>query len=193
MADRNELIVGGYYFGSFDDARLAEKEIKNAKYLEERTQSMNVKQMKAVYDKMIDEKMFSTPVGWEYLKFLKERLVENGISEEDIRPIPLYCNFISQKRDILAPKDDHIAKRSIRPSKKRERGIKDALRTSVLLNVILFVLVIAMFIITLKSDNPNILNYKQAITNEYSAWEQELTDRENAVREREKALENTDS
>ena len=50
------------------------------------------------------------------------------------------------------------------------------------------VLVFAMFVITLQSDNPNILNYRQAITNEYASWEQELTERENKVREKEQKL-----
>lgn len=45
-----------------------------------------------------------------------------------------------------------------------------------------------MFVITLQSDNPNILNYRQAITNEYASWEQELTERENKVREKEQKL-----
>ena len=32
------------------------------------------------------------------------------------------------------------------------------------------------------------LNYKTAVLNEYSEWEQELTQRENAVREKESEL-----
>ena len=45
-----------------------------------------------------------------------------------------------------------------------------------------------MFTITIRSDNPNILNYKRVITDKYAQWEQELTERENAVREREREL-----
>jgi hypothetical protein len=35
---------------------------------------------------------------------------------------------------------------------------------------------------------PNIINYKTAIMNEYASWEQELSEREAKVREREKEL-----
>lgn len=59
---------------------------------------------------------------------------------------------------------------------------------SVCLNILLAVLVAAMFMITLKSDNPNILNYKNAVINEYASWDQELREREKTVREKEKAL-----
>ena len=38
------------------------------------------------------------------------------------------------------------------------------------------------------SDTPNIVNYRQAVVNEYSEWEQELTKREQAVREAQRKL-----
>ena len=40
------------------------------------------------------------------------------------------------------------------------------------------------------SDNPNIINYRNAIVNEYASWEQELTEREKAVRRKEAELGN---
>lgn len=45
-----------------------------------------------------------------------------------------------------------------------------------------------MFMITLKSDNPNILNYEKNLVNRYAAWEQELREREQVVREKEREL-----
>jgi hypothetical protein len=45
-----------------------------------------------------------------------------------------------------------------------------------------------MFVVSWKSDVPNIVNYRTAVLNEYSEWEQELTEREKAVREAEKNL-----
>ena len=45
-----------------------------------------------------------------------------------------------------------------------------------------------MFAITLKSDNPNILNYKNAIVNQYASWEQELSEREKQLRQKENEL-----
>ena len=40
-----------------------------------------------------------------------------------------------------------------------------------------------MFIITGTSKNPTIINYETELINRYSAWEQELTEREAAIRE----------
>ena len=64
--------------------------------------------------------------------------------------------------------------------------------SSLILNVLLVIAICAMFAISLKSDNPNILNYKKNLTNQYAAWEQQLTERENAVREKEKELQFTE-
>ena len=187
--DKKELIVGGYYFGSFEDAKAAEKEIKNAGYLNERISTMAPSQMKAVYDKMLDEKVFQTPVGWEFLKYLKGRLIDAGVSEDEIRPIPLYCNFNAQIKDRKEKENnDHIARERVIPSRKAAKTFKDMFRVSLIVNIVLVILVILMFFITIKSDNANILNYREAITNEYATWEQELTERENALREKENNL-----
>ena len=37
-------------------------------------------------------------------------------------------------------------------------------------------------------ENANIINYRNAIVNEYSTWEEELSQREHAVREKEREL-----
>ncbi len=45
-----------------------------------------------------------------------------------------------------------------------------------------------MFMIAVNSDNPNILNYETTIINKYASWDQELTERENKIREKEAEL-----
>lgn len=186
MANRDDLQVGGYFFGSYEDATLAKREMKNAQYLNERVDSMSGKQVLAIYDKMLDEKMFKTPVGWEYLKFLRGRLVEEGVEEELIRPIPIYATFSTTNKD----NNDysHIAKMHVKNRKAMIPELKGKLRTSVWINIFLVLLVIILFVITFNSSNPNILNYKQAVIDEYASWEQELTERENAVKEKENSL-----
>lgn len=69
-----------------------------------------------------------------------------------------------------------------------EKSYKKPFSYSVILNIILIILIAAMFVVAIKADNPNMLNYKTAVLNEYSEWEQELTQRENAVREKESEL-----
>ena len=60
--------------------------------------------------------------------------------------------------------------------------------TSICLNIVLAILVIVMFVISTTGSRPTILNYEKALQNRYASWEQELNDRENAVREKERQL-----
>ena len=74
-------------------------------------------------------------------------------------------------------------------------GKKAGIRLSVIMNIVMIVAIIAMFVITLNSDQPNILNYERNLQDKYASWEQELTRREQTVRERERELhiENTEN
>lgn len=183
MADRDNLRIGGYRFGSGEDVEAADEEVRKIAYFKEKTKGKSPQMLLALYDRLLDEKVFKTPVGWEYLRELQERLKEAGIPGDEIRPISFYVNFSYKTGEEL---DRALTRQRIRPAKKKVNV--NALQISVCINILLAALVLAMFVITLKSDNPNILNYRQAVTNEYASWEQELTERENKVREREQKL-----
>lgn len=183
MTDKENLLAEGYRFGSYKDAALAAEEKKKVEYFKERTAGRNARNLLAVYDRILDEKVFETPVGWEYLKNMQETLRAAGIPEDMIRPIPMYVTFSHETGE---DRENTVVRQRIKPSRKNKT--EDKLRISIMANIILVVLVLAMFIITLKSDNPNILNYKKAIINQYASWEQEISEREKAVKEKEREL-----
>lgn len=183
MADKDNLLVNGYRFGSVKDAKSAEEELKKAMYFKDKMVGKTARSRLAVYDKILDQKMFQTPLGWEYLRHMQMELLKSGIPESEIRPIPMYVTFVHDAEDGAGSMP---ARQYIRPSRKKS-GV-NKFRISLGLNVILVILVVAMFVIALDSDNPNILNYKQVLVNEYATWEQELTEREKAIREKEKSL-----
>lgn len=182
MTEKNNLMVNGYRFGSYKDAQIAEEEMKKAKYFETKMTGKSGRSRLAVYDQILDKKVFQTPIGWEYLKYMQEKLQELGIPEEEIRPIPMYMTFVHEQEQ----ETERPARQRIRPS--RRNDLLQKYRITIFLNILLGILVVAMFAITINSDNPNILNYKTAIVNQYATWEQELTERENAVREKEQSL-----
>ena len=64
-----------------------------------------------------------------------------------------------------------------------DKGLQSRYKLSLLLNLILAISVVFMFIISATSSHPNILNYEEELINRYSSWEQELTQREAALRE----------
>ncbi len=134
-----------------------------------------------LYHKALDTRILQTPIGFAYLLQIQEHLKRCGIEEDKIKPIPLYTTFTNKTE----------ANRSIRRSiAARQPEYKSRFITSVCLNVIMVIVILSMFKICLKSASPSIINYKREIVNEYSDWEQELTEREQAVREAERMLNN---
>ncbi len=184
MADEkgSSLIVGGYEFLSENDAQKAEMDLSKIRLLNSRVKANRPTDIKAVYEKAIENKIFKTPVGWGYLIGLRDKLIESGYSEDDIIPIPLNVSMTRHS----ALENLTVAQRIRVEKPKRNLEFKRVF--PIVLNVILVILVVVMFLIAATGENDNIINYKSNITNRYSGWEQDLTEREKKVREAEKKL-----
>lgn len=182
MEKRSGWEVGGFRFGSDKDAELAKNEQEKISWMEKRVQYEHPESVLSVYNKAIENRIFQTPVGFQYLQKLYSFLEENGLADQ-AESIPLHQVY---SYDLNEKLKDHTAKRRVQPS--QYRSLRATLRKSVLLNILLIFVVIAMFVITLTGKNPNILNYEQKLTDKYAGWEQELTEREAAIREKEREL-----
>ena len=177
-----ENIVDGFSFYTAQDAELALQEQKKIAYLEAHMDYHNPESILKIYQKALRERIFKTPLGVMYLKQLQQFLEQQeNINPEEIPPIALYAIYDEQIRKNATP-----ARQRVQPPDKKEKS--NALTISVTLNVALVIAIIAMFVITLNSGQPNILNYEKNLVNKYAAWEQELTEREQAVREKELEL-----
>ena len=178
--EQREHVVSGFAFYSEKDAGLAEQERQKIAYLDKHIDHADMQSVLAIYKKALEDRVFRTPVGLEYLRELQGELRarEEELGEE-VPPIPLWTSF-ANVRTKTSP-----ARRRIQPMP--EDGGKKAGLCLSEFNVML-VAIIAMFVITLNSDQPNILNYEQNLQNKYASWEQELTRREQTVREKEREL-----
>lgn len=174
--------IEGYVFLNDKDAEMAALERRKIDYLEERMDYSQPDTILRIYEKAIHDRIFKTPVGLTYLKGIQDYLLEqNIVAPDEILPIPLYQSFGGELRENHNP-----AKKRIKPSEKKEKeSLGSALTISVILNGLLVLAIISMFAITLKAEQPNIVNYKRVLTDQYASWEQELTQREQAVREKE--------
>ncbi len=179
---KSNYIVGGYEFMSEIDAQKADMDLSKIKLLQARAKVSRPSDIKAVYEKSIENKIFKTPIGWNYLSGLREKLLESGYTEDDLIPIPLNVSMTRH-----SAMENLTVKQRIKVEKPKEK-LEFGRIFPIVLDVVLFILVIVMFVITMNSDSDNILNYKTNVTNRYSAWDEELTEREKAVREAEKRL-----
>ncbi len=173
-------LVDGYLFDGENDANLARQEKKKIEYLEQHMDYRVPSNVLLVYQKAINERIFKTPIGYEYLKHMQNYLVQTEeIPNEAIIPIKLYVNFEPKIRTNANPSRSRVV-----PSK--EKGKMPVLGISLFLNAALIIAVFAMFVITAKSDYPNILNYETTLVNKYANWEQDLSQREKKIREEER-------
>lgn len=180
---KRELTVNGFQFGSKEDVELAEQELSTVKYIEGRIQNRGSDTIMSVYKGAIERKMFRTPVGYAYMHDLQKKMAAMGVRREDIPSVPLYQIYNNNLSEEVTPR------RTITiPKRKKKSAIIRMNRTLIMVNIILILLIIALFVINIKGSTPTVLNYKYAIENEYASWEQELKERENAVREKEREL-----
>lgn len=175
--------TGGFSFYTENDGRMAEAEQRKIEYLEERIDYTRPESILHVYDKAIQEQLFKTPVGLLYLKKLQDFLLKQPqIEPERVKAIPLYDTYAEIQRKTSEPNKPNLQR-----IRQKERQ-KAQFQISVVLNVLLVLAIIAMFWISFGSDQPNIFNYERALQDKYASWEQELTAREKAVREKEREL-----
>ena len=81
--------AGGFLFLNGEDAALADKERKQIEYLEKHLDYKNAEQVLSVYQKLIEERTFKTPVGVIYLKHLQDFLT----NKEYIAKVQAMSNF----------------------------------------------------------------------------------------------------
>ena len=184
----NKSIIDGFSFADDADVSLASSEIEKIKYIAGKMNMDNPRGVLAVYDKLITSGIFVTPVGYEYLRTLQSYLYKcKDIPDDAVKEIPVPISYTRALNLRSEERDERIqADRQMRTLRKTFRT---EYKVSLIVNIILVIMVIAMFVITLKAENPNLINYRTAILNQYSEWEQELNEREAAIKQRELELE----
>lgn len=176
MADKNiELEIDGFVFCSRRDALIAENELKGVEYLKKKANMKSPSTVLVVYNKVVSEGLFHTPIGIGYLRELQKFLIDSKeIDNNSITDIP------------VEPLGDGISKRNMVDKiahmfSNSRMAYRERLKLTIFTNVILVIVIIAMFVISTTGNNVNILNYEEKLVDKYAAWEQDLTERENAL------------
>ena len=175
-----ERLVGHYLYATKEDAEVAAKEKKQAAYLTAHIDLNQRENARKIYEKALQDRIFRTPPGLNFMTRLREGLINAG--ETEVPPVALYVRFTGGFRE-----REESPRERIKREEKKARAINSK-RLSVFLNVVLLALVAGLFYLTLSSPNPNILNYEQALQNKYASWESDLSEREQEVRRMEREL-----
>ena len=193
--------AGGFVFRTKKEAELAQREIEGTKYLRQKLDMENPNAVFSIYQNLIEQDLFETPVGYCFLKELRDYLLMiPAISNEEVLAIPIRYPQTEeeekkqkkeQKKEeqrIERQREKEKAKNK-KEQKKEGKNYKGRCQFFMVTSLILLISVVSMMLLAATSDNVNILNYENKLIDKYSSWEQELEEREQAVKEQEQALE----
>lgn len=181
--DKESLIVEGFVFPSYKEAQIAQKEQVNIEAIRKRLHGADGKTIYELYCKLMERDMFHTMVGYSFLYELRHQLMEQyGYREQELP-------------DIVLPKRLEYDKVTQLNQGKMETRIQQLMiiktRMTITIVALLFIIV-GMFIIAAVNPNVGYVNTENKILNKYSAWEEDLKQREAIVKEKEEQL-NIDS
>lgn len=193
--------AGGFVFRTKKEAELAQREIEGTKYLRQKLDMENPNAVFSIYQNLIEQDLFETPVGYCFLKELRDYLLMiPAISNEEVLAIPIrypQTEKEEKKQKKEQKKEEQRKERqrekekakNKKEQKKEGQNYKGRCQFFMVTSLILLISVVSMMLLAATSDNVNILNYENKLIDKYSSWEQELEEREQAVKEQEQALE----
>lgn len=193
--------LDGFLFSDPAEIAQAKKELEGVRYLRERLDRDNPEQVLKVYNQAVDKQLFTTPIGYYFLKELQEYLITVPfVKDEDIHRITVSERMTEEFRkskEKTVKEEKKAAVRRYQDEKKQREKAGAARNTDYRSRFVLTLFfcltlaacLIAMFAIQLFSkDNVTILNYEDQIIDRYEAWEEELNEREMALKEKEREL-----
>lgn len=193
--------AGGFVFRTKKEAELAQREIEGTKYLRQKLDMENPNAVFSIYQNLIEQDLFETPVGYCFLKELRDYLLMiPAIPNEEVLAIPIrypQTEEEEKKQKKEQKKEEQRKERqrekekakNKKEQKKEGKNYKGRCQFFMVTSLILLISVVSMMLLAATSDNVNILNYENKLIDKYSSWEQELEEREQAVKEQEQALE----
>jgi hypothetical protein len=176
-----EFKVSGY---SFTDSYLykeAKREEETINYIRANTDLNDINKTLKLYHKLVERKTLKTIVGYSFLKELQEKILKEGIVSKESLPCIKFEPEVKHYQAYLNQQEK--AKEEKKRSLAEDYRIRH--RNSRIINIFLVIIIVVMFLITIFSDRNKFTDYENQILNKYSAWEEQLNERQKALDERE--------
>ncbi|MBE5906240.1 MAG: hypothetical protein E7277_05505 [Lachnospiraceae bacterium] len=199
MSDEKNYVVDGYVFETQRQAEQAKRELEGIRYTKEALNMDNPEAVLQVYNRILRDKIFSTPIGYAFLRELQEYLIASpaivnaDIHPIDFKPVVEQVKFDDKEAMRLSKKKSvENYKAGQREMKQRQRLRKQEevasgvaqyrrkFRVSLTMNLLLAII---MFLMVHFSDVPTIIDYENKLIDRYEMWENQLTDREQKIQE----------
>lgn len=182
----NRYEVDGFLFEIPTEYEKAKKEYEAIRYIKTKTDLNNTANIAKLYNKLLEKQNFITPVGLSFLKELRTKLIQSQIiTENDLQKI-----IVKRERPKQSKSLEAFQQAEDKKYQSQVFLLNTKLRNTKLVCGFLIAIVIALFGLTIYFRNSPTYDQEMQIQDKYAAWEQELTQREEALRLREEALKN---
>jgi hypothetical protein len=195
--------IGGYIFDDENKAKKAAKELKAVEYILGQIKDSDENAVLTVYKKLLNQRMFSTEIGMSFLAQLRQNLLDSEVfTPEDIPPVysleepPKDVTPEEKTEDTNSFSDEKVSKAKKEKADKKVvakvtndsseiKRLKAINKVLLIFCIALLLCVLGMFYVSTTINSPTILDYEEKLIDKYSSWEQDLTEREEAIREKE--------
>lgn len=179
MADE-KWIVNGYEFATQEDYEKAKKEAESIVYIKAHTNLKDKQQVLKIYNKASENKMFHTVIGYDFMHQLYAYLIKNQVIEKKyIKTIPI-DKSVTQKE---LPEDVESANKLAEQYRVLYQDSKEKNKLHKIIICFLGGLIVLMIVMVYFNYNTYDEN---AVLDKYSAWEEQLKAREDALEKKEK-------
>lgn len=181
--DSRIYIINSYQFETKEEYEQALQEKNGINYLNAQLDVNNIEKVYQLYTELVDKKIFITVIGIDYLKKLRGILLRDSrFSADNLRPI----RITTVNKQVKNRVEKYISSKyetEVRQHKKEKEGIRNKLNTSIIINVVLVLMLIAMFFISKSSSNPTIIDYERKLQDKYASWESDLKEKEQELKD----------
>ncbi len=177
--DTAELLVADYEFATIREAQEARKELRNIQALKEKIDFNKKKDVLEIYKRLVEKRAFRTPVGLQFMGEFRDYLIDTmKYRKEDIP----YIQVPSGNGRFREEQEE------FRLLQTENESFRKKYRYAIVTIIALTVVVLTLFMITALNPNVGYINTENKILNRYAGWEEELTNREKELRQKEEEL-----
>lgn len=177
--DEMNLLVAGYEFATIREAQEARKELRNIQALKEKIDFSKKKNVFEIYKRLVEKRAFRTPVGLQFLGEFRDYLIDTMKYKAEEVP---YIQAPSGNGRFREEQEE------FRLLQIENEAFRKKQHYTIATIIALIIVIIAMFMITALNPNVGYINTENKILNRYAGWEEELTNREKQIQQKEKEL-----
>lgn len=180
----DSLVLNGYLFNTPEEYEEAKREDESVRYIKSKTNFKDYNVCLKLYNTLSERKSYHTVIGFDFMHDLYNHLkrMNPDTEAEPVKVIELKDSFVRKRKAVT--ENANAAK-----TKELSDYYTSKIKSQRIVIVFLLLTVIALFILSFVFGNNPLMSDEVKLQDKYSAWEEELKEKELELNSREKEIE----